>query len=146
MSFDITSLTTARKLVFAQLVSATRSVDGRDAFCGYLPPVADRWALFISDGPDVAPFRGVPASPEMWMTARLDGQFKSLEGAEAFALSCMSVMPMRSLGDPVRVQWFRPVRMPTIEPEYMQLAGMDDLSLVWVVRIPCEIVLNTSEA
>ena len=77
------------------------------------------------------------------MDARLEGQFRTLEGAELFAMSCLSVMPLRNLGVPVRVQWFRPVRMPAIDAEWMNLAGMDDPALVWVVRIPCEIVFNT---
>ena len=142
MSYNEQALTQARNEVFNRLVNVTRSQAGKNAFCGLLPQVLNRWALFISGGRDTLPTNGTAPPPELWMSASIEGNFSTLEGAEAFVMAVLQIMPINEAGP---VQCFRPTAMPGIEPVSIQLAGEAKAATAWNVIIPAEIVFATVE-
>lgn len=133
----------AEDAVFKRLCEATGTEPKKNAFQGFLPPVANVWALKVGGGGDV---RNTWTAPiyELHMDSDIEALFLERAPAQKFALKILQALPILRVEN---VQCFR-LRLggqPDIKFKDVQLANEQSERYVWTVSLGCEIVFNTVE-
>ena len=140
MSFEI-SWQDAENTVMDTLLAATGGRVGVDAFQGYLPPVANCWALFTGGQGGNEQTSWHPSASSMHFGARILSQWVKRENALKHVMQVLQVLPLTNTGN---VQNFR-VRMggyPEPQVDMLPLAN-DKKVMLWTVEIGCELVFST---
>jgi hypothetical protein len=140
MAFDPESWKSAERLVYEKILTATASVDKRNAFLGFLPPAPNVWMFKTGGGDDVRNTWDLQPR-ELHMNAELAGQFTERTAAQAWAMKAISALPIKE----GIVQCFR-LRLgglPNPVPEVVPIGNENQQAFLWVITLGCEIVFNT---
>ena len=141
MSFE-NSWVDAENTVFLALCKATKSVEGQQAYRGYLPPRINVWALFTGGQGGNEQTSWTPDIVSLHFGARIETAFVKREHALIFSMQVLKALPILNSGN---VQCFR-VRMggyPEPTPDFIPLANEDKKIPAWLMTINCELVFNT---
>lgn len=131
----------AEQTVYTELLAATGSTDGKNAFRGYMPLMLDVWSLNTGTSGNNEQTTWAPSKASIHVNAEIVGRFSSRADAMAFVMRCASVMPITKGS----VQSFR-IRLggwPRPEPDIVELGNEARKVLVFTVVIGCELVWNT---
>ena len=132
----------AENIVFTELLKATKSVEGQQAYRGYLPPRTNVWALFTGGQGGNEQTSWSPDVVSLHFGARIEAVFSKREYALIFAMQVIKALPILNNKT---VQCFR-VRQggyPEPSAEYIPLANEENKVLGWVLTIQCELVFST---
>lgn len=103
-TFDPTSFTLAKSIVFDRLVAAIGKIttlnnwtaaNGVNSFNGFLPPAFDCWAITFGGGGDVRQTWNTNPPFELWIQADVEGQFRNQETADEVGMKILSALSMR---------------------------------------------------
>lgn len=132
----------AEQNIFDHLVKETDSTPNQDAFLGLMPVAGfNMWALTSGGGPGThLNAQGVPV--DILTKAIIEVVYDDRAECQSKAMTIMNAMPMRDVGN---VHLLRPDSVPSIEPEWIPIAGdSDHLRRVWFCSITCQLVYLTT--
>lgn len=141
MSFE-QSWVDAENTVMEALCKATGSVEGKQAFRGYLPPMVNVWALYTG-GPGGNEQTTWPANVvSLHIKSRIEAAFAKREHAQVFAMQVVKALPILNNEN---VQNFRISMGGFPEPvaDYVPIANEDKKILAWTFAMGCELVFST---
>jgi hypothetical protein len=138
-----TAWTVAERAVFTRLLTKCGGVEGKTAFIGHLPPVANAWGLNTGSGPGAEELWSVDPDA-VHMDAEIVGRFVKRADAQAFFMNLLTAQVPESTGENLlmNVMQFR-IReggMPEIELDLAPLANApEQKAWLYTIAIGCEL-------
>jgi len=141
MNFD-NAWVEAESTVFNALCKATGSVEGKQAFRGYIPPIVNAWALYTGGPGGNEQTTWAPDVVSVHIAARIEAAFAQRPHALVFSMQIVKALPILNSGN---VQNFR-IKMggfPEPQADFVPVANEAKKVLAWTLNMQCELVFST---
>lgn len=141
MTFQADNWSVAEELVFQKLCELTGARPKQDACIGYLPPVANIWAMTGGTIADIETL-WVPEVTSLRVGVKMEGQYINRPDAQRVM---MNVMRLGEMKEPAPIHLFRvaPGAQFELGTEWKRLAKMETDTLLNTFVIDFELIFIT---
>lgn len=130
--------TDAASAILTELCAATGLEPGAGGYLFFLPPQANVFALYLSEGGDSSELAQCPIT-HLRMDALVEGRFAAPDEAMRFVMRVLEIVPK---DDFATVQRLHLTATPTVVADVFTLANQNDPSITYLAKIQMEAIIN----